>query len=69
MKSAAKSASRSTGRKSGPNTAARFSGTATIQAADAIDYGELPTRVGYQIRKAYSRVFQTFTAMKMLPVL
>jgi DNA-binding MarR family transcriptional regulator len=63
VKSAAKSALRSTGRKSAPNPAARFSETVTTQRVDVIDYGVLPTRVGYQIRKAYSRLFQTFTAM------
>lgn len=63
VKSSAKSASRSTGRKSAPNSAARLSETDTTQPADVIDYGVLPTRVGYQIRKAYSRLFQTFTAM------
>jgi DNA-binding MarR family transcriptional regulator len=63
VKSSAKSASRSTGRKSAPNSATRLSETGTTQAVDVIDYGILPTRVGYQIRKAYSRLFQTFTAM------
>jgi len=28
-----------------------------------INYGLLPTKVGYRIRKAYSHLFQTFTAM------
>jgi DNA-binding MarR family transcriptional regulator len=63
VKSSARSASRSTGRKSAPNSAARLSETGTTQGVDVIDYGILPTRVGYQIRKAYSRLFQTFTAM------
>jgi len=63
VKSSARSASRSTGRKSAPNSAARVSETGATEGVDVIDYGILPTRVGYQIRKAYSRLFQTFTAM------
>lgn len=63
VKSAVKSAVGSTGRKSAPNSAARFSAAGAPQRADVIDYGILPTRLGYQIRKAYSRLFQTFTAM------
>lgn len=30
---------------------------------DTIDFGPMPTLVGYRIRKAYSYLFRTFTAM------
>jgi DNA-binding MarR family transcriptional regulator len=33
------------------------------EAREEINYGLLPTKVGYRIRKAYSHLFQTFTAM------
>lgn len=34
-----------------------------IAERDEINYGQLPSLVGYQIRKAYSQLFQTFTDM------
>jgi len=37
--------------------------SASNSEREEIDYGPLPSLVGYQIRKAYSRLFQTFTEM------
>lgn len=37
--------------------------TAPREPAAGIDYGHMPSFVGYRIRKAYSYLFQTFNAM------
>lgn len=41
----------------------RSTATAVTRAEYEINYGPLPTLVGYQVRRAYSRLFQTFTEM------
>src|SRR5688500_57016 len=37
--------------------------TSDAPVRDVIDYGPLPALVGYRIRKAYSRLFQSFSEM------